>query len=352
MIRTRVLSSAAVAAVCGLLTPAPAALADIVTLGATKDNTLYQSTTGALSNGTGQYFFAGRTDIISAGSIRRAVIAFDVAGNIPAGAVITRVELTLNMSRTTALLQPVSLHRLLANWGEGTSDPLGEEGGGVASTTNDATWIHRFFNFAFWSTAGGDFVATPSTTIQVGPIGVYTFLSTPAMVADVQAWVNNPVTNFGWLLRGNESVLATAKRFDSRNHPIASVRPRLTVEFSSGQATAGSIPDGGRVPGTPLTVAHAAGGDLRLSWGGSCLASDTDYEIYSGDMPNFTVYRPRVCSTSGALTQILTPAAGNEFYLVVPRNATREGSYGTTSGNAQRPPGNPACLTQAVTTCP
>lgn len=340
------------AVVCGLLTPAPAALADVVTLGASKDNTLYESATGSLSNGAGQHFFAGRTDVISAGSIRRAVIAFDVAGSIPAGAVIIRVDLTLNMSRTTAGLQPVSLHRLLADWGEGTSDPLGEEGGGVASTTNDATWIHRFFNTTRWTTPGGDFVATPSTTVQVGLIGIYTFLSTPAMVADVQAWLDNPASSFGWLLRGNESVLSTAKRFDSRDHPIVSAQPSLMVEFSTGQATAGSVPDGGQVPGTPLTVAPAAGGDLRLSWGGSCLGSDTDYEIYSGDMPNFTVYRPRVCSTSGAVTWTLTPAAGNEFYLVVPRNATREGSYGTNSANVQRPPGGSACLPQAVASCP
>jgi hypothetical protein len=344
--------SAAVAAVCGLLAPAPAALGEVVTLGASKDNTLYESSTGSLSNGAGEHFFAGRTDIISAGSIRRAVIAFDVAGSIPAGARITRVDLTLNMSRTIAGLQPVSLHRLLAGWGEGTSNPLGEEGGGVASATGDATWIHRFFDTTRWTTPGGDFVATPSTTVQVGLIGGYTFLSTPAMVADVQAWLDNPAANFGWILRGNESALSTTKRFDSRNNLVASARPGLTVEFSTGTTAAGSVPDGGRVPGTPLTVAHGAGGDVVLSWGASCLGSDTDYEIYAGDMSDFTVYRPRFCTTSGARTRTLTPAAGNEFYLIVPRNATREGSYGTNSADVERPAGASACLPQTAVSCP
>jgi hypothetical protein len=53
------------------------------------------------------------------------------------------------------------------------------------------------------------------------------------MVIDVQSWVNNPATNFGWILIGNESVSRTSKRFDSREHPAASVRPVLNIEFTS-----------------------------------------------------------------------------------------------------------------------
>ncbi len=357
MTRPRIRSCAAAAAVCGVLGSAPAALAEVATLAPARDNTLYQSATGSLSNGAGQHFFVGRTDAISAGAIRRAVIAFDVAASIPAGAVATRVDLTLNMSRTIALLQPVSLHRLLAGWGEGTSDAAFEEGGGAAATTGDATWIHRFFNTSsLWAGAGaaGDFVTTPSTTVQVGAIGAYTFLSTAGMVADVQGWVDNPASNFGWILIGNEASISTTKRFDSRENPLASVRPMLTIEFSTGQAGAGSVPDGDRVPGTPLTAEHAAGGNVRLSWGGSCVAGDSDFEVYAGDMSDFTTYGPKFCSTAGATTLAFTPAAGNEFYLVVPRNATREGSYGSDSRGVQRPPASlpSACLPQAIAGCP
>jgi len=354
VIRARSTCRVAAVPVCGLLALASAARAEVVTLAASKDNTLYESSTGSLSNGAGEHFFVGRTDIISAGAIRRGLIAFDVAGSIPAGAIITRVDLTLNMSRAISALQPVSLHRLLADWGEGTSNPIGEEGGGVASTPGDATWIHRFFDTVRWSGPGaaGDFVTTPSTTVQVGPIGVYTFLSTAAMVSDVQMWLDNPAGNFGWILIGNEASLSTTKRFDSRSNPIASSQPALTVEFSTGQAGAGRVPDGGQVPGPPLTVTHAAGGDVRLSWGPSCLAGDSDFEIYAGDMSDFTRYSPKFCSTAGAATLTFTPAPGSEFYLVVPRNAGREGSYGVNSNNVERPAGNSACLPQSVTACP
>lgn len=343
-----------VAAVGGVSAFVPAAFAAVVTLAPSKDNTLYQDSTGSLSNGKGQYFFVGRVDAIGGGAIHRAVIAFDVAATIPAGAVVTRVDLTLSMSRTTALLQPVSLHRLLADWGEGTSDAPLEEGRGATATTGDATWLHRFFATDPWTGPGaaGDFVGAASTTIQVGPIGVYTFLSTAAMVADVQGWLDSPGTNFGWILIGNEASLSTAKRFDSRESPLESARPALTIEYSIGQPGAGSVPDGSLVPGAPLTVEHATGGSIRLNWGVSCLAGDSDFEVYAGDMRDFTVYVPKFCSSGGATTLTFAPAGGSEFYLVVPRNAAREGSYGLNSAGLQRPAAPAACLQQSIAGCP
>ena len=50
------------------------ALATVVTIPASEDNTLYESATGATSNGIGEYMFTGRT---RDGFKRRAVIAFD-----------------------------------------------------------------------------------------------------------------------------------------------------------------------------------------------------------------------------------------------------------------------------------
>ena len=44
----------------------------MVTLQAAKDNTLYESETGALSNGSGQNFFTGKTN---GGNIRRGLVA-------------------------------------------------------------------------------------------------------------------------------------------------------------------------------------------------------------------------------------------------------------------------------------
>ena len=114
----------------------------------------------------------------------------------------------------------------------------------------------------------------------------------------------------------------------------------------------GAVPDGGAVPGTPLTLGKGPGNDLVLSWGNSCLAGDADYAVYEGAMGAFTSHVPIRCDTAGATTVTVTPGAGSRYYLVVPRNINREGSYGTASSGAQRPPSLSACLPQMPGSCP
>jgi hypothetical protein len=199
-------------------------------LSAKKDNTLYEDATGAWSNGIGMHFFAGKT---SSGLIRRGLIAFDIAGNIPAGAVIDSVKLRLSMSLTNTNngAQRIELHPVLADWGEGTSNALPPGGSGVPATPGDATWKHRFFSMIFWTRDGGDFATTASASQTVNNVGIYFWNSTPLMVADVQAWLNTPANNFGWLVLGNENASQTAKRFDTREHTSAANRPLLTVFY-------------------------------------------------------------------------------------------------------------------------
>src|SRR6266478_6442579 len=207
------------------------AIADVININPIKDNTLYEydPADGDVSNALGNHFFAGET---ADGELRRGVLAFDIAGNVPAGSTILGVTLSLNMSRAafdTARI--VELHKLLADWGEGTSVAPGEEGTGAPATPNDATWRHRFFDTIFWTTEGGDFSPTASASQSVGAVGVYTW-SSSEMRADVQSWLDNPATNFGWLVLGDESEIATAKRFDTRE---TASPPVLTIQYTRSQ---------------------------------------------------------------------------------------------------------------------
>lgn len=224
-------------------TTPPAPIADLViNISPSKDNTLYKDTSGSLSNGAGAHLFVGNTNM---GQSRRAVIAFDVAGKIPAGSTIKSVTLRINMSRSQLPgVQAITLRRLLADWGEGTSDALGEEGQGIASTAGDATWVHRVFNTSNWQTAGGDFSPTATATASVGGVGAYTWGSTAQMTADVQEWLTNPASNFGWILVGNEGASVTSKRFDSRQNEAAANRPVLTVTYALPAGTRSSQPGG------------------------------------------------------------------------------------------------------------
>src|SRR5207247_6578236 len=103
------------AALCGI---GPSlASATSININPSKDNTLYQfvSLDGDRSNGVGVHFFAGET---AEAELRRGVLAFDIAGSIPAGSTIISVSLSMNMSRAaSSTARTVELHKLLADWG-------------------------------------------------------------------------------------------------------------------------------------------------------------------------------------------------------------------------------------------
>lgn len=203
---------------------------DTANIGAVKDNTLIEDPGGTFSNGAGPGFFSGRIGSPT-NSIRRGLIAFDIAGNVPPGSTINSVTLTLNMSMTNAGPETINLHRVLADWGEGTSSSPG--GSGAPSTTGDATWIHTFYPGSFWTSSGGDFAPTSSGSQVVDQIGTYTFGPIAAMTADVQSWLDTPAGNFGWELVGNEGAPSTVKRFDTRENSNPALRPMLTVDYTA-----------------------------------------------------------------------------------------------------------------------
>lgn len=239
----------ACAVLLALVAAAPASAA-IVEIGASKDNTLYQSAQGDVSNGVGEHLFTGLTLF---NEIRRTVIAFDVASVVPRGSIIVSATLKLRMSKTIAAPQLTSLHRTSADWGEGASDAQNEEGIGDPAEPGDATWLHTFFATDFWSTTGGDFNPVPSADTLVAGIGFYEW-SSNGMVADVQAWVDDSSENFGWVIIGNEITIPSAKRFDSRENANESYRPLLTIEYSE------SVPASSGLGLVLLTIALLAAG--------------------------------------------------------------------------------------------
>ena len=170
------------------------------------------------------------------GSLRRGLLAFDIAGAVPAGSTIQAVELQLHCSREPFFEPPpatVTLHAALANWGEGTSDAGSPGGTGAPAAPGDATWIHTFFNTSLWANPGGDFAAVASGSVSVADTTFYVLGSTPQMVADVQSWLDNPATNYGWVVVGQEDA-QNARRFDTRENSVTAFRPALTIQYESG----------------------------------------------------------------------------------------------------------------------
>jgi glucose/arabinose dehydrogenase len=201
-----------------------------------RDAALYEDTEGDLANGSGRYLFFGKVGTNPGGDelLRRSLLRFDLTA-IPPEAVIEAVSLSFVINMVPQGNPPggtATLHRMTADWGEGSSNAPGNEGQGISAELGDATWLHRNYPSSLWTTPGGDFVeeASASAGYTASLPETVTFASTPGLIADVTDWVRDPTKNHGWILRGGESLAFTARRTSSREDASADT-PVLTVDF-------------------------------------------------------------------------------------------------------------------------
>lgn len=228
------------------------AQAAIISLGAWQDNTLIANNVNN-SLGGGPAFFAGTN---ANNSPRRALLDFDLSG-IPAGAIITDVQLILTLAQVSGGSPgsaTIGLFDLTQSWGEGTAGSsatgVAGTGNGFAAGTGDATWTAARFGSATWSTAGGDHLSTASASLTLVGTSVgtaYTWLSTAQLVADVQGWLDQPATNFGWeMINANEATANSLYGFYSSewhtfSGGLTSQEPVLQVTYTVPEPIAGAF---------------------------------------------------------------------------------------------------------------
>lgn len=245
--------------------------AQTMVLQGTVDNTLYESPTGAVSNGMGITGYTGGTAMTEK---RRYLIQFDVAGSIPSGATITDATFEIEVTRIAPGFpgDTFGTHRVLADWGEGTSNAAGQ---GSPSTTGDATWIHTFFPGTFWGTAGGDFNPIASSTSPLGSLNRFGF-SSSAFTAEVQDCLDNPATDFGWMIKGASEGTRTALEFAGKDHIIPSRRPTLAITFTTPGPTTFCDPAPNNSSGVPAVLTGVFG---------SGVGSDLHLDVSGGPLP-------------------------------------------------------------------
>jgi len=176
----------------------------------------------------------GGTDGIFSGTTlqlgdRRALIRVDLS-EIPPGSTVVAAQLELAVSMSGGNFGDIaySLHRVTRGWGAGTEVGPVEGGFGAPADTGSATWDAARHGVELWDLMGGDYLPTPSATGVAGPVGTVASWSGPGLVADVQAWVDDPSANFGWILvSGIEGEQQRVKKFHSSE--AEAERPRLTV---------------------------------------------------------------------------------------------------------------------------
>lgn len=213
--------------------PVPAR-ADSISIQPSADATLIEF---APDNNMGAvtFFNAGTTAI---GTRNRGLMFFDLGTLIPAGAIITSVELHLDVVAQPSSGQEnstFSLRRVLESWGEGEQLATVGPGKGSPAAPGEVTWISRFHDAAAWSQPGGaagvDFSGTLSASAFVGGTGAeVVFISSPALITDIQFWVDNPSVNHGWMLVTEaEGLNRTARSFAARESGSG---PTLSVTFT------------------------------------------------------------------------------------------------------------------------
>lgn len=170
---------------------------------------------------------------------RRAFIKFDLSV-MPPGTIIERVQLELSVERARTGPEPHQLHRVTSLWDEGpaTAPDSGAGGTGTPAASGDVTWTYANFPLVLWSQPGGEFDPLESAITSFGSAGTTGTFESQGMVGDVQLWVDDPGSNRGWILLGNEAGIHNAKRFHSSEAADPALRPRLKVTFRTPSAAA------------------------------------------------------------------------------------------------------------------
>ncbi len=225
---------------CFLLADAVPVRAASVTLFAVADATLIERNPSN-SLGAATWITAG---ITQNGNTNRALLKFDVAGALPAGATVTFAGLNVwvtGQPRDGYAETAFSLRRMLRPWGEGPNgDPPDAPGFGVPAQPGDATWLTAFWDTNAWTIPGGlegvDYSDAPSTATTIAGIRSQPyFFEAGGAITDAQFWLDHPEQNFGWMLRADlETGLEarfTARRFGSRELEDPNTSPQLIIDY-------------------------------------------------------------------------------------------------------------------------
>lgn len=257
----------------------PPANAETLVVAPVADATLYELDGQQIANGAGQYLFAGRTFQGLQGLRRRSILRFDCSA-IPPGAIVVDARVELHLVQLQGGPSEIRLHRAIARWTAGASDPSGNEGQGAPALVADCTWAFASFNGVsggtMWRTPGGDFEPDATAVAITERPGAVVWKSAD-LIGDVQEFVTNPSANHGWFLVGDESRPGTARRFDSAQAETgAGIAPVLVIEWLPKPACPADLNGDSLIDASDLSILLAAWttADADIDGDGTTSASD------------------------------------------------------------------------------
>ena len=221
-----------------------------------------------------------------AGGVRRGLLRFDL-GSIPAGATVTSAVLRLTVVRVPfggPVNSNFKLYRLQAEWAGGAQ----AGNSGSPAVEGEVTWNSRLHLAGIWTVpgAGSDTENAPSASrfVTTAP-GVTYDWSGAGLVRDVQDWLIEPDSNFGWLLRSDDEVSPrTARAFAAleNGHSFATLEIGFIPRVNMPPTVAITSPTNGAILLTGAVAIAAASADpdgtvasVRFLNGTNLLGTDT-----------------------------------------------------------------------------
>jgi RHS repeat-associated protein len=177
---------------------------------------------------------------------RRGLMAFDLAGTVPAGSFVQSA--TLNMyalyQTSPGVSKQIAVHRATSDW------------------DNAATWTSRKAGTS-WTAPGGDYASADLDSQPIPAAGTWAQYS----VTDaVDPWLNGSIQNQGFVITDDTSTVNNSVVFASSDHATSSNAPWLEIEY---------FPSAGNMPGYTLDTqrlttrselsVNVAGGNLLLT---------------------------------------------------------------------------------------
>ena len=237
------------------LSPGPAAADAYAWDGAHQDKNFGVSTILKVNNASAEQF---------------SVLRFDLS-SIPPEAVVTSAALDLYLEGGNALSNGVlDIHRAAQPWIEGTQDDQ--------TTTAGVTYNEYALGNA-WTSAGGDYDATPIDTVVIPSLSLATYQwDVTAVVAD---WVTGAATNDGLFLRASGGTVDKIS-FTSGDGASATDWPRLTVSYT--------CPCGAVCPADPPAASTVILSTMSAATLGGLAFTDKDLAEYDKDTASATLY--------------------------------------------------------------
>ncbi len=171
------------------------------------DNTITSGTPdtnrGSLSNlYTGYY--SGAT-----WHVERVPMKFEISQDMPANAKVKKVYLTLFLDQLFDISSiDTTCYKITTDWTEGSS------------TWNDP-----------WTDSGGDYGSAISDNVVMETADNGTYITWKLDASEVQAWLDNPSSNYGFLMKSSSEDTGETI-FNSSETGTEKERPKLTVYYT------------------------------------------------------------------------------------------------------------------------